>query len=179
MVNLIWYLTHVCEKEVCLSCAGLECVRLRESVVRTRALRAYRFLSVRVSAFAPYASLVSGLLQLSHGAKARGQFLCFVKLIELCFSSSPSIFFLSPMNDVIFCLIMRFLITIQVLGIPWDVDTDGLKEYMSKFGELEDCIVMKVGRHQIFIYVIVLFSFVLHNINAHFLCFLIDWSTIG
>lgn len=72
MVNLIWYLTHVCEKEVCLSCAGLECVRLRESVVRTRALRAYRFLSVRVSAFAPYASLVSGLLQLSHGAKARG-----------------------------------------------------------------------------------------------------------
>ncbi|XP_024975929.1 RNA-binding protein Musashi homolog 2 isoform X1 [Cynara cardunculus var. scolymus] len=30
-----------------------------------------------------------------------------------------------------------------VLGIPWDVDTDGLKDYMSKFGELEDCIVMK------------------------------------
>lgn len=30
-----------------------------------------------------------------------------------------------------------------VLGIPWDVDTDGLKEYMSKFGDLEDCIVMK------------------------------------
>ena len=32
----------------------------------------------------------------------------------------------------------------QVLGIPWDVDTKGLKEYMSKFGELEDCVVMKV-----------------------------------
>ncbi|CAL5324652.1 unnamed protein product [Camellia sinensis] len=30
-----------------------------------------------------------------------------------------------------------------VLGIPWDIDTDGLKDYMSKFGELEDCIVMK------------------------------------
>ncbi|MFS8033307.1 putative RNA recognition motif domain, nucleotide-binding alpha-beta plait domain superfamily [Helianthus anomalus] len=30
-----------------------------------------------------------------------------------------------------------------VLGIPWDVDTDGLKDYMRKFGELEDCIVMK------------------------------------
>ncbi|GFP88233.1 heterogeneous nuclear ribonucleoprotein 1 [Phtheirospermum japonicum] len=30
-----------------------------------------------------------------------------------------------------------------VLGIPWDVDTEGLREYMSKFGELEDCIVMK------------------------------------
>lgn len=30
-----------------------------------------------------------------------------------------------------------------VLGIPWDVDTEGLRQYMSKFGELEDCIVMK------------------------------------
>ncbi|XP_065876218.1 uncharacterized protein [Euphorbia lathyris] len=30
-----------------------------------------------------------------------------------------------------------------VLGIPWEVDTEGLREYMSKFGELEDCIVMK------------------------------------
>jgi RNA-binding protein Musashi len=30
-----------------------------------------------------------------------------------------------------------------VLGVPWDVDTDGLRDYMSKFGELEDCIVMK------------------------------------
>lgn len=30
------------------------------------------------------------------------------------------------------------------MGIPWDVDTEGLKEYMSKYGELEDCIVMKV-----------------------------------
>ncbi|KAM1174839.1 hypothetical protein ACFX13_027973 [Malus domestica] len=30
-----------------------------------------------------------------------------------------------------------------VLGIPWDIDTEGLKEYMVKFGELEDCIVMK------------------------------------
>ncbi|KAL3646289.1 hypothetical protein CASFOL_011469 [Castilleja foliolosa] len=30
-----------------------------------------------------------------------------------------------------------------VLGIPWDVDTEGLRKYMSKFGELEDCIVMK------------------------------------
>lgn len=43
-----------------------------------------------------------------------------------------------------------------VLGIPWDVDTDGLKEYMSKFGELEDCIVMKersTGRSRGFGYV--------------------------
>ncbi|KAE9466826.1 hypothetical protein C3L33_01247, partial [Rhododendron williamsianum] len=31
-----------------------------------------------------------------------------------------------------------------VLGVPWDVDTDGLRDYMSKFGKLEDCIVMKV-----------------------------------
>ncbi|XP_071702563.1 uncharacterized protein [Rutidosis leptorrhynchoides] len=30
-----------------------------------------------------------------------------------------------------------------VLGIPWDVDTVGLKNYMRKFGELEDCVVMK------------------------------------
>ncbi|CAI0430221.1 unnamed protein product [Linum tenue] len=30
-----------------------------------------------------------------------------------------------------------------VLGIPWEVDTDGLRDYMSKFGDLEDCIVMK------------------------------------
>lgn len=30
-----------------------------------------------------------------------------------------------------------------VLGIPWDVDTDGLRRYMSKFGDIEDCIVMK------------------------------------
>ncbi|XP_006654332.1 heterogeneous nuclear ribonucleoprotein A1, A2/B1 homolog isoform X1 [Oryza brachyantha] len=30
-----------------------------------------------------------------------------------------------------------------VLGIPWDVDTEGLREYMSKFGPLDDCIVMK------------------------------------
>ncbi|KAK8517532.1 hypothetical protein V6N12_016381 [Hibiscus sabdariffa] len=30
-----------------------------------------------------------------------------------------------------------------VLGIPWEVDTEGLREYMSKYGDLEDCIVMK------------------------------------
>lgn len=30
-----------------------------------------------------------------------------------------------------------------VLGIPWDVDTEGLREYMAKFGPLDDCIVMK------------------------------------
>ncbi|KAI5418087.1 hypothetical protein KIW84_042649 [Lathyrus oleraceus] len=29
------------------------------------------------------------------------------------------------------------------MSIPWDVDTEGLKEYMSKFGELEDCFVIK------------------------------------
>ncbi|XP_052205838.1 heterogeneous nuclear ribonucleoprotein 1 [Diospyros lotus] len=43
-----------------------------------------------------------------------------------------------------------------VLGIPWDVDTDGLRDYMSKFGELEDCIVMKersTGRSRGFGYV--------------------------
>ncbi|KAL2906290.1 Heterogeneous nuclear ribonucleoprotein A1-like 2, partial [Bienertia sinuspersici] len=41
----------------------------------------------------------------------------------------------------------RYIIAMErklvVLGIPWDVDTNGLKEYMIKFGELEDCIVMK------------------------------------
>lgn len=31
------------------------------------------------------------------------------------------------------------------MSIPWDVDTEGLKEYMSKFGELEDCFVIKVS----------------------------------
>ncbi|KAL5992841.1 hypothetical protein ACLOJK_013760 [Asimina triloba] len=43
-----------------------------------------------------------------------------------------------------------------VLGIPWDVDTEGLKQYMSKFGELDDCIVMKersTGRSRGFGYV--------------------------
>lgn len=30
-----------------------------------------------------------------------------------------------------------------VLGIPYDVETEELKYYMCKFGELEDCIVMK------------------------------------
>ncbi|OWM66262.1 heterogeneous nuclear ribonucleoprotein 1 isoform X2 [Punica granatum] len=43
-----------------------------------------------------------------------------------------------------------------VLGIPWDVDTEGLREYMCKFGELEDCIVMKersTGRSRGFGYV--------------------------
>ncbi|KAK3013491.1 hypothetical protein RJ639_010310 [Escallonia herrerae] len=30
-----------------------------------------------------------------------------------------------------------------VLGIPWDIETEGLRDYMCKFGELEDCIVMK------------------------------------
>nr|DAD21540.1 TPA_asm: hypothetical protein HUJ06_023003 [Nelumbo nucifera] len=43
-----------------------------------------------------------------------------------------------------------------VLGIPWDVNTEGLREYMSKFGELEDCIVMKersTGRSRGFGYV--------------------------
>lgn len=44
----------------------------------------------------------------------------------------------------------------MVLGIPWDVDTNGLNEYMSKFGELEDCVVMKersTGRSRGFGYV--------------------------
>ncbi|XP_059458976.1 uncharacterized protein LOC132188513 [Corylus avellana] len=43
-----------------------------------------------------------------------------------------------------------------VLGIPWDVDTEGLRDYMNKFGELEDCIVMKersTGRSRGFGYV--------------------------
>lgn len=43
-----------------------------------------------------------------------------------------------------------------VLGIPWDVNTEGLREYMSKFGELEDCVVMKersTGRSRGFGYV--------------------------
>ncbi|CAH9090080.1 unnamed protein product [Cuscuta epithymum] len=43
-----------------------------------------------------------------------------------------------------------------VLGIPWDVDTEGLREYMRGFGELEDCVVMKersTGRSRGFGYV--------------------------
>ena len=47
-MSLIWYLTLVCEKEVCLLCAGSECVRFkRESVVRT----AERFHSVNFLVF--------------------------------------------------------------------------------------------------------------------------------
>uniref|UniRef100_A0A5B6YZ54 Putative ELAV-like protein 3 isoform X1 n=1 Tax=Davidia involucrata TaxID=16924 RepID=A0A5B6YZ54_DAVIN len=30
-----------------------------------------------------------------------------------------------------------------VLGLPWDVDTEGLRQYMSQFGELADVMVMK------------------------------------
>jgi len=33
----------------------------------------------------------------------------------------------------------------QVLGIPWDIDTEGLRQYMLRFGELDDVIVMKVS----------------------------------
>ncbi|XWS41907.1 hypothetical protein CRYUN_Cryun17cG0122500 [Craigia yunnanensis] len=43
-----------------------------------------------------------------------------------------------------------------VLGIPWEVGTEGLREYMSKYGDLEDCIVMKersTGRSRGFGYV--------------------------
>ncbi|KAI4385118.1 hypothetical protein MLD38_003177 [Melastoma candidum] len=43
-----------------------------------------------------------------------------------------------------------------VLGIPWEVDTEGLRDYMHKFGEIEDCIVMKersTGRSRGFGYV--------------------------
>jgi RNA-binding protein Musashi len=39
---------------------------------------------------------------------------------------------------------MYDLCIIKVLGIPWDVDTEGLREYMAKFGPLDDCVVMKV-----------------------------------
>ncbi|KAH9296431.1 hypothetical protein KI387_040019, partial [Taxus chinensis] len=31
----------------------------------------------------------------------------------------------------------------MVLGIPWDVDTEGLRDYMSKYGDLDDVIVMR------------------------------------
>lgn len=47
-----------------------------------------------------------------------------------------------------------------MLGIPWDVDTEGLREYMSKFGELEDCIVLKVSSYYI------IASFVMLNVNV-------------
>ncbi|XP_058751603.1 uncharacterized protein LOC131624698 isoform X2 [Vicia villosa] len=45
---------------------------------------------------------------------------------------------------------------LMVTGIPWDVDNEGLKEYMSKFGDLEDCYVIKersTGRSRGFGYV--------------------------
>lgn len=45
---------------------------------------------------------------------------------------------------------------LAVLGIPWDVDTEGLKQFMSKYGELSDVIVMKdrtTGRSRGFGYV--------------------------
>ncbi|KAH9564908.1 hypothetical protein CY35_04G049100 [Sphagnum magellanicum] len=31
----------------------------------------------------------------------------------------------------------------KVLGIPWDIDTEGLRQYMLRFGDLDDVIVMK------------------------------------
>lgn len=37
-----------------------------------------------------------------------------------------------------------WVVSCQVLGIPWDVDTEGLRQYMMKFGQLDDIIVMKV-----------------------------------
>jgi RNA recognition motif-containing protein len=43
-----------------------------------------------------------------------------------------------------------------VLGIPWDIDTEGLRQYMLRFGELDDVIVMKdraTGRSRGFGYV--------------------------
>ncbi|XP_044359533.1 heterogeneous nuclear ribonucleoproteins A2/B1 isoform X3 [Triticum aestivum] len=30
-----------------------------------------------------------------------------------------------------------------VFGLPWDVDSEGLRKHMAKFGPLEDCVVMK------------------------------------
>lgn len=54
-------------------------------------------------------------------------------------------------------LLSRIMATkLVVLGIPWDVDTEGLRQYMSKFGPLDDCIVMKerfTGRSRGFGYV--------------------------
>lgn len=44
-----------------------------------------------------------------------------------------------------FGFMLTIFIKFKVLGIPWDVNTEGLREYMSKFGELEDCVVMKVS----------------------------------
>lgn len=43
-----------------------------------------------------------------------------------------------------------------VLGIPWDIDTEGLRQFMTKYGELSDVIVMKdraTGRSRGFGYV--------------------------
>eukprot|EP00250_Pteridium_aquilinum_P032854 c480_g1_i1 orf=436-1779(+) len=43
-----------------------------------------------------------------------------------------------------------------VLGIPWDIDTEGLRQFMSKYGDLSDVIVMKdrsTGRSRGFGYV--------------------------
>ncbi|CAM6046692.1 unnamed protein product [Sphagnum compactum] len=43
-----------------------------------------------------------------------------------------------------------------VLGIPWDIDTEGLRQYMLRFGDLDDVIVMKdraTGRSRGFGYV--------------------------
>ncbi|KAH7289164.1 hypothetical protein KP509_31G061400 [Ceratopteris richardii] len=43
-----------------------------------------------------------------------------------------------------------------VLGIPWEINTDGLKQYMSKYGNLDDVVVMKdrrTGRSRGFGYV--------------------------
>ncbi|KAL8117633.1 heterogeneous nuclear ribonucleoprotein 1-like [Apium graveolens] len=43
-----------------------------------------------------------------------------------------------------------------VLGIPYNIDTDGLRDHMARFGDLDDCVVMKersTGRSRGFGYV--------------------------
>lgn len=85
----------------------------------------------------------------------------FPPLFFVCFysQSGGQGFFLVQRFVLFHCDLLNFLMEqrkLVVLGIPWDVDTEGLREYMSKFGELEDCIVMKersTGRSRGFGYV--------------------------
>lgn len=53
------------------------------------------------------------------------------------------------------------------------MDTEGLREYMSKFGDLEDCIVMKVSSSfDFYSHYLIYMIFSLIKLGLDFFCFL-------
>lgn len=165
---------YVCEKEVCLLCAGYECERRgkgeREVRLRELSENSWRRERTIISKFqvvssAPFcyfpAFLGFSVRRVSppciHGEKACGKW----------YECNKYFFDMLGKWDGLH-IIHSFMVLFQVLGIPWDVDTNGLKEYMIKFGELEDCIVMKVSNASFFLLYLAL-SFV--NTTLHVVCF--------